>query len=130
MSAHCISRSRCAAGAPARADAANASFGDLACGLPPSKETQRLGLEMVERTGVGPIRSLAQEIQGPSRFACVEIYHRLMRGDDPSSIESRWIAGLDPYLQTALEEVPSAARIWLSRRLGVTPDRALLQRPS
>ena len=55
-----------------------------------------------------------------------EIYHRLLRGDDPSSIEPRWISGVEPHLQTALEEVPSSARIWLSRRLGVMPDRALL----
>jgi energy-coupling factor transporter ATP-binding protein EcfA2 len=55
-----------------------------------------------------------------------ETYHRLMRGDEPSSLDSRWVEGAQKYLQTAIEEVPPAARIWLSFRLGVTPDRALL----
>jgi hypothetical protein len=59
-------------------------------------------------------------------FRAEEIYHRLMRGDDVPTLDGRWIAGVEPYLRTALEEVPPAERIWLSRRLGVTPDRALL----
>lgn len=57
-----------------------------------------------------------------------EIYHRLMRGDIPASAESRWIAGMEIHLRTALEEVPAAAQIWLSAKLGVTPDRTLLTR--
>jgi cellulose synthase operon protein C len=55
-----------------------------------------------------------------------EIYHRLVRGDDPSSIDKRWVPGVEPYLRTALDELPASARLWLSRRLGVTPDSALL----
>jgi hypothetical protein len=55
-----------------------------------------------------------------------EIYHRLMRGDDPSSLNSRWMDGMGVYLRTALEEVPPAAQVWLSKKLGITPDQALL----
>jgi hypothetical protein len=55
-----------------------------------------------------------------------EIYHRLMRGDDPSSLNSRWMDGMGAYLRTALEEVPPAAQVWLSKKLGITPDQALL----
>jgi cellulose synthase operon protein C len=57
-----------------------------------------------------------------------EIYHRLMRGDDPRSVEVRWEPGVEPRLRTALEEVPTAARLWLSRKLGVTPDPRLRER--
>ncbi len=57
-----------------------------------------------------------------------EIYHRLSRGDDPEKIAARWIEGLEPRLRNALEELPVDARIWLSGRLGVTPEANLLKK--
>jgi hypothetical protein len=55
-----------------------------------------------------------------------EIYHRLMRGDDTASVDPFWMEGVQPYLLDAVEEVPPAARIWLSHRLGITPAPSLL----
>ncbi|MEO5564873.1 MAG: ATP-binding protein, partial [Chitinophagaceae bacterium] len=57
-----------------------------------------------------------------------EIYHRLSRGDDPKLIDSRWLDGVEPGLRTALEELPVDARIWLSGKLGVTPDSSLMKK--
>jgi tetratricopeptide (TPR) repeat protein len=57
-----------------------------------------------------------------------EIYHRLCRGDDPEQVASRWMEGVEPRLRNALEELPVDARIWLSGKLGVTPDSSLLKK--
>jgi hypothetical protein len=56
-----------------------------------------------------------------------EIYHRLMRGDDPASLDSLWLDAAGQYLRAAIGEVPPAAELWLSNRLGVTPDEGLLK---
>jgi cellulose synthase operon protein C len=66
-----------------------------------------------------------ERLDGPVARA-EEIYHRLVRGDELTALDKRWIPGVDPYLRTALDEVPAAARLWLSKRLGVTPDSRLL----
>jgi len=57
-----------------------------------------------------------------------EIYHRLSRGDDAELIGSRWLNGIEPGLRPALEELPVDARIWLSGKLGVTPDSSLMKK--
>jgi hypothetical protein len=57
-----------------------------------------------------------------------EIYHRLARGDDPSTVEHRWQAGVELRLRGALEELPTRSRLWLSPKLGVTPPRDLLKK--
>jgi tetratricopeptide (TPR) repeat protein len=73
------------------------------------------------------VRYYEAQAAGPVARA-EEIYHRLMRGDDPATVGARWVDGVDAQLRTAIEEVPVTARIWLSHRLGITPDRALLKR--
>ena len=55
-----------------------------------------------------------------------ELYHRLRLGQPPALLGERWLAGVEPYLRDALEELPPPARLWLSTRLGVTPDAHLL----
>ncbi|WP_242929094.1 ATP-binding protein [Pontibacter vulgaris] len=57
-----------------------------------------------------------------------EIYHRLSRGDEFSKVDNLWQPTLKPLLQYAIEELPDRARIWLSSKLGVTPDTNLLKR--
>lgn len=57
-----------------------------------------------------------------------EIYHRLSRGEDPAKFEGRWMDGLESRLRNALEELPVNGRIWLSGKLGVTPDSKLLEK--
>lgn len=57
-----------------------------------------------------------------------EIYHRLSRGDDPELVAPRWINDIESKLRNALEELPVDARIWLSGKLGVTPDSSLLKK--
>jgi hypothetical protein len=47
-----------------------------------------------------------------------EIYHRLMRGDDPATLNQRWRPELARLLEDVLEEpLPEAARPWLTRRV-------------
>lgn len=48
-----------------------------------------------------------------------EIYHRLSLGESPREVEGRWMPGVEPYLDNALEELPSAARPFLASRLGL-----------
>ena len=57
-----------------------------------------------------------------------EIYHRLLRGDDLKLVAERWIDGIEPSLRNSLEELPVDARIWLSGKLGVTPNSSLLKK--
>ncbi len=52
-----------------------------------------------------------------------EIYHRLMTGQDPRSLQELWSKAPRESLFSALEDpLPEAARAWLSRRLGLVPD--------
>jgi hypothetical protein len=49
-----------------------------------------------------------------------EIYHRLMTGQDPRSLQSLWDPELRASLFAALEDpLPQAAKVWLRRRLGL-----------
>jgi hypothetical protein len=47
-----------------------------------------------------------------------EIYHRLSRGDEPSTVSSRIIPGIEDYLDGALGELPAAAHAFLATRFG------------
>lgn len=55
-----------------------------------------------------------------------EIYHRLRLGDDKALLDPLWTEDLRPWLLGAVDEVGPQARLWLSARLGITPDKALL----
>lgn len=48
-----------------------------------------------------------------------EIYHRLKLGQDPASVNERWIAEAGDYLGDAIPEVTSRARLFLASHLGV-----------
>ena len=57
---------------------------------------------------------------GPPALA-EELYHRLMRDENPRSFTSRWDPELRGLLSSTLEEpLPDRARHWLERRLGRT----------
>ena len=56
-----------------------------------------------------------------------EIYHRLRLEQAENTINSRWEKGVEPYLQSALEEIPKSRRIFLAKKLGVTPDSEILR---
>jgi hypothetical protein len=51
-----------------------------------------------------------------------EIYHRLKSGADPQSVDDRWLSGVEPFLQSALDELSGRRRALLASRLGVTVD--------
>lgn len=51
-----------------------------------------------------------------------EIYHRLWLEQSPSEIEPRFIAGVEDYLQNAIEELPVSVQPYLASRLGVELD--------
>ena len=55
-----------------------------------------------------------------------ELYHRACLGADEKEIEGRWLAGVEPFLRTSLEELPPPAQLALSRLMGITPDSELL----
>jgi hypothetical protein len=48
-----------------------------------------------------------------------EIYHRLALGQDPEVIDGRWLAGVEPYLMSALPEFHGARLAYLSLRLNL-----------
>jgi cellulose synthase operon protein C len=62
--------------------------------------------------------------QSDSLSRAEEIYHRLRLGQ-LAEAEARWIPGIETRLRTALDDLPPQAKLWLSRRLGVTPDAKL-----
>ena len=47
-----------------------------------------------------------------------EIYHRLMLGEAPRSVERRWIEGLGTHLRPALDELPLRAQAFVAARIG------------
>jgi len=54
-----------------------------------------------------------------------ELYHRLMGGEDPRSLDGLWDPGLRESLAPALEDpLPAAAATWLRRRLGLIDAEA------
>jgi hypothetical protein len=67
------------------------------------------------------------EAASGTRARAEELYHRLMRGDASTILDSRWTPGVERYLRTALEELPPKAQLWLAPRLGVTPRAGLRQ---
>ena len=48
-----------------------------------------------------------------------EIYHRLALGESGSTVETRWLPGVERYLYSALEDLPPAPRSWLATQLHV-----------
>ena len=52
-----------------------------------------------------------------------EIYHLLQLGKPTAEVDGRWMAGVEPYLRTAVEEVPFNVRYYLASRLDVTGDQ-------
>lgn len=53
------------------------------------------------------------------RSRAEEIYHRLFREADFQNVDARWLPGVEPYLGTALSEVPLWAQAELASRLRV-----------
>ena len=49
-----------------------------------------------------------------------EIYHRLLGGSLFSTINERWMEGIEPYLRNAIEELPPNKQPYLASRLGIT----------
>lgn len=47
-----------------------------------------------------------------------EIYHRLWLDQEPEAIDARWLAGLEPTLRSAVEELRGRARSYLANRVG------------
>lgn len=54
-----------------------------------------------------------------------ELYHRLMLGEDVSSVDRRWLAGVEVSLRNALPELEGAARTYVANRTGVVDDAAI-----
>lgn len=61
------------------------------------------------------------------------LYHRLMRGDDPSTIENIYDDSVRPYIENSLAELSTNAYLYLSSLMGITAsadkvkDASLLQ---
>ncbi len=52
-----------------------------------------------------------------------EIYHRLKAGEETRDVAARWLRGVEPFLQTALDELDGPRRAFLASRLGVAVDQ-------
>jgi cellulose synthase operon protein C len=64
--------------------------------------------------------------QTGARARAEEIYHRLRLGERGGELDSRWMDGVGESLRTSLNELPAPGRLWLSRKLGVTPPPGVL----
>lgn len=71
--------------------------------------------------------SYYQNIEGPIARA-EEIYHRLRLGQDEADVGERWEEGVEQYLSNAIEELAPQQRIYLSSKLGISPERDLLEK--
>lgn len=47
------------------------------------------------------------------------LYHRLMRGDDPSTIENIYTEEVRPYIEQSLTELPNDAYLYLATQMGI-----------
>jgi len=56
------------------------------------------------------------------------IYHRLMRGDDPSVIENIYDEKVRPFIENSLSELPDNGYLYLARKMGVTATAARINR--
>jgi hypothetical protein len=56
-----------------------------------------------------------------------EIYHRLLLGESPRTVERRWINGLDEHLRPALDELPPKAQAFVAARIGSERPDAIWQ---
>lgn len=93
----------------------------------PELRRQVLGLLRTdEPQRVAQIHQLAVEYYA-NRSANVqdraeEIYHRLALGQERSVIDARWLAGIEPYLHDAFDELKGSLRAYLGSRLGIEVD--------
>jgi hypothetical protein len=55
-----------------------------------------------------------------------EIYHRLSLDEDPQSVDTRWISGLEQFLRDAVGELPPRANVYLANRVGSVADESHL----
>ncbi len=56
-----------------------------------------------------------------------ELYHRLCLAQSPKTLDSRWLPGTGPLLESALDELPARSQVYLSERLGLTVAPDLLR---
>jgi len=57
-----------------------------------------------------------------------ELYHRLQLGDDPTSVDARWLPGVEEYLKGAIPELPARSAAYLRAKLGFTLSQAEIAR--
>jgi hypothetical protein len=80
----------------------------------------------IDRRAAGYYRLLSDRTANP-RDRAEELYHMMRLGYGPSSLDKRWIPGVERFLGAALDEVPAIQRIWLSRKLKVGIELAELE---
>ena len=54
-----------------------------------------------------------------------ELYHRLSLGQKPSTLNKRWMDGVEEYLRNAIEELDPPAQTYLASRIGVELDESI-----
>jgi hypothetical protein len=57
-----------------------------------------------------------------ARERAEEIYHRLKSGDELGVVASRWMDGVQPHLESAMDELDGSRRAFLASRLGLALD--------
>ncbi len=93
-------------------------------------ELRRIMLPLLEQDQPDTVREIHQRAiayyqSGSDPVArAEEIYHRLSLEQPHSSIDARWIPGVEPHLASALEDLGPIQRAYLASHLGVEVDRA------
>lgn len=92
-------------------------------------DVRMLMLHLLERDEPNKTREIRegavsyyQERPPDPRERAEEIYYRLTLGHQSGIIDSRWMAGVQPYLASALSELTGARRAYLAGRLGLEVD--------
>jgi hypothetical protein len=84
-------------------------------------------LDNVDKKVVDQIDAAAIAFYGSRTGAIAraeEIYHRLRQGQDEATLNQHWSDDAASGLQSAIEEIPPAQRLWLAEQLGVTLDES------
>lgn len=82
--------------------------------LGPLRKDQKKKTDAIQRAAIEYYQPLTDVVSRAE-----EIYHRLMLGQPVQDIESRWMAGIEDSLRTAVDELTGDARAYLASRLGI-----------
>lgn len=56
-----------------------------------------------------------------------ELYNRMMLQQDPTLLDGRWMPGVERYLASSVEELPTVQKVWLARHMSIELPKDVYQ---